>query len=216
MSRSRFISHITLAEQFRRLPRVVLGLAIFGTGISLTIVADLGLGPWDVFHQGLAELVGVEIGTMIILVGVVLVAILLLVREPIGLGTIANMLVIGLTANVVIAALEQPDSLWFRSLMMLSGPVLVGLGTGMYLGSHCGPGARDGLMTALARRGPKVWQARTVIEVAVFIAGWLLGGSVGAGTVWFALSVGPLVHFFLARLEMDIADEDRLVQTHKK
>ncbi|MFV1989870.1 MAG: YitT family protein [Acidimicrobiales bacterium] len=216
MTRSRFITHITLKEQVRRLPRVMIGLTIFGIGISLMIVAELGLGPWDVFHQGLSELLGLEIGTIIILVGVVLVAVLLALREPIGLGTIANMLVIGLVANIVIDLLEQPDSIALRTMMMLVGPVIVGLGTGIYLGSHSGPGPRDGLMTALSRRGPKVWQARTAIEVVVLIAGWLLGGNVGVGTVWFAISVGPFVHFFLHHLEMDIADEDRLIALDTK
>lgn len=212
MASSVLISHITPRQQFERLPRLLLGLVVFGIGISLMIVAELGLGPWDVFHQGLADQVDMGIGTMIIAVGLALILVIIILKESIGIGTIANMIVIGLTANVVIDILEQPESLLLRSAMMLIGPVITGLGTGIYLGTHTGPGPRDGLMTAISKRGPKVWQARTGIEAVVLVAGWALGGSLGVGTLWFAISIGPFVQFFLGHLEMDIAEEHRLVK----
>lgn len=212
MASSVLISHITPRQQFERLPRLLLGLVVFGIGISLMIVAELGLGPWDVFHQGLADQVDMGIGTMIIAVGLALILVIIILKESIGIGTIANMIVIGLTTNVVIDILEQPESLLLRSAMMLIGPVITGLGTGIYLGTHTGPGPRDGLMTAISKRGPKVWQARTGIEAVVLVAGWALGGSLGVGTLWFAISIGPFVQFFLGHLEMDIAEEHRLVK----
>ena len=118
-------------------------------------------------------------------------------REKMGLGTLLNAVLIGLTADVTIALVEAPDAVWLRWLFMFGAPVLVGLGSGLYIGGGLGPGPRDGVMTGLARRGIEVWKARTGIEVTVLIAGIVLGGSIGVGTVWFTLAIGPLVQFFL-------------------
>jgi uncharacterized membrane protein YczE len=190
---------LPLRDTLLRLPQVVLGLVVFGIGISLLIVAELGSAPWDVFHQGVAEVVGVSIGSVIIAVGLLLVLAFIPLKEAIGLGTLLNAVLIGLTANVFLGAVDTPDSLWGRAAMMLAAPVCVGLGSGLYIGAGLGPGPRDGLMTGLAKRGFKVWKARTAIEATVFTAGALLGGRFGLGTLWFVVAVGPCVHFFLER-----------------
>ena len=165
-----------------RITRCVLGLALFGVGISLIIDARIGVPPWDVFHQGVAG------------------------RVDRSIGTVLNAIEIGLVANVAIALLPQPESLLAQVPMMLSGVVVVALGSGLYIGSGLGPGPRDGLMTGLAARGVPLRVARTAIEVTVLVVGWCLGGQVGVGTVVFALGIGPLVQVLLPRLAMKSRD----------
>ena len=185
----------------RRLGQLLPGLACFGIGIALMVRADLGLSPWQVFHQGVAENVGLEIGTIVILTGIVVLLAWIPLRERFGLGTLLNVALIGNIVNVTLVLLPQQfGTLSTRLLVMASGIVLIGLGSGLYIGAGMGPGPRDGLMTGLARRGPRIGTVRTGLEVSVLVVGWLLGGTVGAGTVAFALSIGPLVGFFLPRL----------------
>ncbi len=190
-------------ELLRRLPRVCFGLILFGVGIAMMVAGDLGLGPWDVFHQGLADLTGLGIGTIILIVGVVIVFGFIPLREKLGIGTVLNAVMIGATVDVVLTVLERPDSIVARALLMFFGPVVIAIGSGLYIGGGLGPGPRDGIMTGLARRGVKVAYARTGIEVSVLLAGLALGGSAGLGTLWFALGIGPLVGYFLPRLAMD-------------
>ncbi len=185
----------------RRLGQLLPGLACFGIGIALMVRADLGLSPWQVFHQGVAENVGLEIGTIVILTGIVVLLAWIPLRERFGLGTLLNVALIGNIVNVTLRLLpEQFGTLSARLLVMTTGIVLIGLGSGLYIGAGMGPGPRDGLMTGLARRGLRIGAVRTGLEVSVLVVGWLLGGTVGAGTVAFALSIGPLVGFFLPRL----------------
>ncbi len=190
------------AELRRRLPRLLLGLVLCGWGIAVMVAADLGLGPWDVLHQGLSRRTGIPIGTMGILVGLVVLGLWFPLRERPGLGTVLNVLVIGVVIDVSLLVLTTPAALWLRWLMMLMGPVLFAVGSGFYIGVGLGPGPRDGVMTGLARRGIPVGLARAAIEVTVLVAGWLLGGTVGAGTLAFALGIGPLVHLLLPRLRL--------------
>lgn len=194
------------AELHRRIPRLLLGLVICGWGIALLVTADLGLGPWDVLHQGLADRTGISIGRVTILVGFVVLLAWLPLRERPGLGTVCNVLLIGLVLDGALGVLETPDSLAARSLMMLAGPVLFGIGSGFYLGAGLGAGPRDGIMTGLARRGLPIAGVRTVMEVSALVAGWLLGGTVGVGTVVFAFGVGPVVHVALPRLTVTTSD----------
>jgi uncharacterized membrane protein YczE len=190
----------TAAELRRRLPRLLLGLVLCGVGIALMVEGDLGLGPWDVLHQGIAERTGIPIGVATIAVGAAVMVLWLPLRERPGLGTVLNVLLIGVVLDLSLLALETPDHLALRAAMMLSGPVLFGLGTGLYIGAGLGPGPRDGVMTGLARRGLPIGGARTGIEVSVLAIGWLLGGTAGAGTLVFAFGVGPVVHWALPRL----------------
>lgn len=185
-----------------RISRCVVGLALFGIGISLIIDARIGVPPWDVFHQGVAERIDRSIGTVIIATGAALMLLWIPLRQKPGIGTVLNAIEIGLVANVAIALLPQPESVFVQVPMMLSGVVVVAIGSGLYIGSGLGPGPRDGLMTGLARRGVPLRVARTGIEITVLIVGWFLGGQVGVGTVAFAVLIGPLVQLVLPRLSM--------------
>ena len=190
------------AEVRRRLPRLLLGLVLCGLGIAVMVAADLGLGPWDVLHQGLSNLTRIPIGTVGILVGLVVLAAWLPLRERPGLGTVLNVLVIGIVIDVTLLFLDTPSQAWLRWVLMASGPVLFGVGSGFYIGAGLGSGPRDGIMTGLARRGLPVGVVRAGLELTVLAAGWLLGGTVGVGTVVFALTIGPIVHLALPRLSM--------------
>jgi uncharacterized membrane protein YczE len=194
----------------RRLPRLLFGLLLCGLGIASMVAADLGLGPWDVLHQGLSRLSGIPIGTVGILVGLGVLAVWLPLQERPGLGTVLNVIVIGVVIDVTLLFLTTPHAWWIRAVMMLAGPVLFAVGSGFYIGAGLGAGPRDGVMTALARRGIPVGVARAAIELTVLAAGWVLGGTVGAGTVVFALGIGPLVHLFLPRLSMADSPEPAL------
>jgi uncharacterized membrane protein YczE len=191
-----------MEETLRRLPRVVVGLVLFGVGIALMVAGDLGLGPWDVFHQGLSDLTGIGIGTIILIVGFAIVFLFIPLDEKVGLGTLLNAVLIGVTVDIVLIVLSTPDSMVMRWLLMLFGPVLIAIGSGLYIGGGLGPGPRDGVMTGLAKRGIRVSRARTGIEVTVLLAGIALGGGVGVGTIWFAFGIGPMVGWFLPRLAM--------------
>lgn len=190
-----------------RLRRLVLGLVLYGLGIAFMVAADLGLGPWDVLHQGVSRNTGIPIGTVGILVGIVVLFGWIPLRERIGIGTALNVVVIGVTIDLTLLFLATPASLWLRVVYLALGPVLLAVGSGYYIGAGLGAGPRDGLMTGLARRGLPVHGVRTGIEVTVLAVGFLLGGTAGVGTVLFALSIGPLVHVTLPRLA--VADEQR-------
>lgn len=181
---------------------MLLGLVAFGIGIAMMVQADLGLGPWDVFHQGLADQTGVGIGPIITIVGVIILLGFIPLREKVGIGTLLNAFVIGPTVDVTRSLLAEPDSMVLRVALMVGGPIVIAIGSGLYIGGGLGPGPRDGIMTGLAKRGIPVARARTGIEVTVLAAGLLLGGTVGLGTIWFAFGIGPLVGWFLPRLTM--------------
>ncbi len=190
----------------RRLGQLVPGLVAFGVGVALMVTADLGLSPWQVFHQGIAEKSGVAIGTVVIATGFIVLLAWIPLRERFGLGTILNVALIGNVLNVSLLVLpEDLGSLPIRWLAMVSGVALIGLGSGLYIGAGMGPGPRDGLMTGLAKRGFRIGVVRTGLEISVLAIGWLLGGTVGAGTLAFALAIGPLVAFFLPRLTVRLA-----------
>lgn len=194
------------AELRHRLPRLLFGLVLCGWGISAGVASDLGLGPWDVLHQGLSRLAGIPIGMMAILVGLVVLGLWWPLRERPGLGTVLNVLVIGIVIDVTLIWLRTPESLTLRVVLMLAGPLLFAIGSGFYLGVGLGSGPRDGVMTGLARRGWPVGVARATVEISILVVGYLLGGTVGLGTVLFALTIGPLVHWFLPRLRIPDAE----------
>ena len=183
--------------------RLLTGLGLCGTGIALLVRSELGLGPWDVLHQGLAVRTGQPIGRMIVLVGAVVLLGWLPLRQRPGVGTVANVLVIAVTVDAVLAVVATPDALAVRVAYAAASVPLMGVGSGLYLGVDLGPGPRDGIMTGLAARGVPVGLARTGIELSALAAGWLLGGTVGVGTVWFALGVGPTIALVLPPLRAD-------------
>ena len=186
----------------RRLTRWVFGLLLCGTGVALMIDADLGLAPWDVLHQGISIHTGIPIGTVAILVGVVVLLAWLPLHQRYGVGTVLNVLIIGTTIDVLLVVLPEHPPMGVRVAFLLVGTFLFGPGSGFYIGAGMGPGPRDGLMTAIAARGHSVRVVRTTLELSVLTVGFLLGGSVGIGTLLFALTIGPNVHYWLDRLSL--------------
>jgi len=184
----------------RAAPRLLAGLVTCGASVALMVTADLGLGPWDVLHQGISRRVGISIGIATILVGATVLMMWFPLRERPGIGTITNVIVIGTTVDVVLSLLSTPDALWQRWMMLLIAVPLLSIGVGLYLGAGLGPGPRDGVMTGLARRGLPIGVARTGIEMTALVLGWLLGGTVGLGTIYIAAGIGPMVHVTVPRL----------------
>jgi len=183
-----------------RAAAMVSGLVLFGCGLALLFLADLGVGPWDVLHDGLANHLNRAPGTMIQAVGALLLILLVLFRQPLGPATISNVIIIGLVVNLIMGLAEPPDLFVIRLLMAIASPIVVGFGSMLYLGAGLGVGPRDGLMTTLIERGHGIGKARTLIESVVFAGGVLLGGSYGLGTLIFTLGVGPSYQFFKHRV----------------
>ncbi|RQW97917.1 YczE/YyaS/YitT family protein [Micromonospora inaquosa] len=183
----------------RRLVQLYLGLALYGVSMALMIRSHLGLDPWDVFHQGLSKLTGLSFGTVTIGVGALVLLLWIPLRQRPGLGTVSNVVVIGLVVDATLALLPGGGPLGVRIAMLITGIVANGAATALYLGAQLGPGPRDGLMTGYVARRPgrSVRLVRTVIEVTVLVLGGLLGGTIGVGTVAYALAIGPLAQFFI-------------------
>jgi uncharacterized membrane protein YczE len=181
-----------------RLPGLLSGLAVFGIGIALMAQAGLGLGPWEAFHQGISRITGIPLGTVSILVGIPILALWWPLGERPGIGTVLNVALIGVATNIGIAVIPPMDEPLPQLAMMLAGLAVIGVGSGLYLAADLGPGPRDGLMTAFHHRfGWSIRRSRTLIEVTVLVLGWLLGGTIGLGTVLFALGIGPIVQVAL-------------------
>lgn len=179
----------------RRLTRLLFGLVLYGIGCAVTVAAGLGVDPWTVFAQGVARVTGIGIGWVTNLVGVGVLLLWIPLRQKPGVGTIANILLVGTSLQLAVGVLPHPDELWLQALMLVGGVVLVAVASGLYIGANFGPGPRDGLMTGLnGRFGWPIWACRLTVEGSVLVLGWLLGGTVGIGTVVFALGIGPLVH----------------------
>lgn len=194
----------------RRLVQLLIGLFLYGIAIALMVRAGIGLSPWDVLAQGLSLKTGIPFGFVTNLVGLVVLAFWIPLRQRPGLGTVLNVLLVGPSAQLGLDLLPQQTELWAQVLFFVAGLALLAVATGLYIGPRLGPGPRDGLMTGLhARTGRPIWMVRTAIEVTVLIIGWVLGGNVGVGTLAFALLVGPLcsvtLPFFAIRLPQDAA-----------
>lgn len=177
----------------------------------MLVVAGLGLGPWDVLHQGLSLHTDLAIGTWLIIVGVVVLLLWIPLREIPGLGTVSNVIVVGLVMNAFLAIVPMAEGYPARITLLIAGVLLNGVATGCYIGAGMGSGPRDGLMTGLARFGLSIRLVRTGIEVTVLAIGWVLGGSVGVGTVLFALSIGPLAQIFIPLFQRGL-DHDGAAQ----
>lgn len=190
-----------------RFLQLQVGLVGFGISLALMLRARLGLGPWDVLHQGLANVTGLSIGWIVIVTGACVLLLWIPLRQRPGIGTLCNVVVVGLVVDASVAALPGLRSMPLRIAFLLGGIVTNGVATALYIGAGLGPGPRDGLMTGMARRGHSIRVVRTALEVAVFIAGLTLGGTVGVGTVLYAVSIGPLTHYFLPILSRVSARE---------
>ncbi|WP_055567027.1 YczE/YyaS/YitT family protein [Streptomyces atriruber] len=203
-SRGHLLSGTTPEATKRQLPRrltqLYVGLTLYGVSSALLVVSGLGLEPWNVLHQGLAELTGLSIGVVSIAVGAAVLLLWIPLRQRPGLGTVSNVFVVGLAMDASLALLPDAHGWAVRVPLMVSGIVLNGAATGLYIAAAFGPGPRDGLMTGLHQRtGRSIRLMRTLIEVVVVATGFALGGTVGVGTVLYALSIGPLAQFFLRR-----------------
>ncbi|MFG2061319.1 YitT family protein [Micromonospora sp. NPDC048871] len=188
----------------RRLVQLFVGLLLYGASMAMMLRSELGLNPWDVFHQGVSRLTGLSMGTVVILVGAVVLLAWIPLRERPGLGTVANVLVVGLTVDLTLALLPPVENLAVQIVLLTAGIVGNGLATALYLGARLGPGPRDGLMTGFVARRPglSLRLVRTVLEIGVLAVGALLGGKLGIGTVAYALAIGPLTQLFLPHCDV--------------
>ncbi len=193
-------------ELARRLPPAVIGMLLIGLSIALSIRADLGLAPWDVLHKGLAQRTGISFSLVLIGVGVLVMLAWIPLRQRPGFGSLINVVMVGPFAGLALHWIGAPDAMPARVALLLAALVGFGIGGGLYIGAALGPGPRDGLMTALAARGIPVWRIRTVIELSVLIAGALLGGQVGVGTVVLAFGMGPITHWALELFHVPVPD----------
>jgi uncharacterized membrane protein YczE len=197
-----------------KLARCITGLAFFGFGITLFLHANLGLAPWDIFHKGLSKKLDLSIGLVIVGVGLLLLLLWIPLRQRPGVGTILNALEIGFVVNLTKPLIGEPDQLIIRALMVVAGVLVIGLGSALYIGAGLGSGPRDGLMLGLSKYSIKGRQisirvARTAVELTVMVAGLLLGGSIGVGTLIFMFGIGPLVQLILPRFEMRLASDQK-------
>lgn len=186
----------------RRLAQLYAGLLLYGISDAMLVLAGLGLDPWDVFHQGLSRTFGLGIGTWSILVGVAVLLLWIPLRQRPGLGTVSNVVAVGGTMNAVLAIVPAPHLMAVRIAVLIVAVGLNGVATAFYIGAGLGPGPRDGLMTGLGARGYSIRVVRTIIEVTVLGIGFLMGGTVGVGTVLYAISIGPIAHVMLPKLRV--------------
>lgn len=182
----------------RRLLQLYIGLTFYGVSTAMFVRADLGADPWNVFHLGVAQLLSLNIGLVMIAVGALVLLLWIPLRQRPGLGTISNVVVIGLAADAALALMPPLTSLLARSLLLAAAVVVNALATGMYIGAGFGAGPRDGLMTGInARTGWSLRVVRTAIELSVLLLGCAMGGTFGVGTVLYALAIGPLIQLCL-------------------
>ena len=190
----------------------MVGVALFGISLGLVIRAGLGLAPWDVFHQGLASQLGVSIGAVIVGTSAVVLLAWIPLKERPGIGTLANGGLVGIWVNLTLDVIPDTIDSWpARAALLLIGLLINGIGSGMYIGAGLGPGPRDGLMSAIARRGFTIRRVRTTLEISVLITGVLIGGTIGIGTVIYAAGIGPLAHIFIPIFQR--VAEPRLTET---
>ena len=190
----------------RRLVQLYVGLVLYGVSASMLLLAGLGVDPWDVLHQGLSRRFGLGVGTWAILISGAVLLLWIPLRQKPGFGTLNNALIVGLVIDLMLAIVPPVHALPAQIAVMLGGVVMNGIATGLYIGAGLGPGPRDGLMIGLAARGHSIRVVRTSIELTVLVTGWLLGGTVGIGTVVYAVCIGPIAHVTIPRLRIPLGD----------
>jgi uncharacterized membrane protein YczE len=199
-----------ISPMLRRLILLYVGLVLYGLSSAMMVRAGLGLDPWNALHEGISLRLNVSFGTVIIGVGALLMLLWIPLRQRPGIGTISNVVLIGLAADAALMFLAQPASLAVRVAMLIAAIILNGIASGMYIGAGLGPGPRDGLMTGLAARsGWSIRLTRTGIEISVLVLGWLLGGTIGIGTIFYALAIGVIIDVTLPMFQAMARDPAR-------
>jgi uncharacterized membrane protein YczE len=193
---------VSRRELVRRVPRCVGGLFCFAFGISLFFHSQLGTGPWDVLHGGLSKRSGLPVGLIINIVGLVVLPLWIPLKVRIGLGTVLNALLIGLFLDIVKPRMHDASAVWLQLVLAILGVLIIGIGSGLYIGAGLGAGPRDGIMVGLSRLGLSVRAARTLVEAVTLVVGWLLGGKIGLGTIIFLVGIGPIVQIALPRFSL--------------
>jgi uncharacterized membrane protein YczE len=200
------LAPLPITRRSRRFVQLFGGLILYGFSDGLLVRANLGLDPWDVLQQGLSRSFGLAIGTWSIIVGACVLLFWIPLHQRPGVGTICNIFVIGLVINITISEFPEPRTLLLRFVVLFVAIAVNGVATGAYIGAELGPGPRDGLTLGIARRGVSIRLVRTIIELSVLIAGWFLGGTVGIGTVFYALLIGPITHVTIPRFRLSPRD----------
>ena len=186
----------------RQVFQVIFGTSLIGVGISLNYLANLGLGPWGVFHDGLSKTIGITYGRTIIVTGVAVMLLWIPLKQKPGLGTLIDIFLVGLVADTIILYFEFSENIFLSLILILLGIISIGTGTAIYVGADLGVGPRDGIMVGLETLGLKIGTARNLIELIAFLTGWLLGGLVGYVTILFVIGIGPVVQFVLPYVDM--------------
>ena len=186
----------------RQVFQVIFGTSLIGVGISLNYLANLGLGPWGVFHDGLSKTIGITYGRTIIVTGVAVMLLWIPLKQKPGLGTLIDIFLVGLVADTIILYFEFSENIFLSLILILLGIISIGTGTAIYVGADLGVGPRDGIMVGLETLGIKIGTARNLIELIAFLTGWLLGGLVGYVTILFVIGIGPVVQLVLPYVYM--------------
>ena len=186
-----------MSTKIRQFIQVFSGTSLIGIGISLNYLANLGLGPWGVFHDGLSKTLGISYGRTIIITGVAVMLLWIPLKQKPGLGTIVDIFLVGIVADLIILNFELSDSIFLSLTLIAFGIILIGAGTAIYVGADLGAGPRDGVMVGLETIGLKIGTARNLIELFAFLTGWLLGGLVGYVTILFVIGIGPVSYTHL-------------------
>ena len=186
----------------RQLFQVICGTSLIGVGISLNYLANLGLGPWGVFHDGLSKTIGITYGRTIIITGVAVMLLWIPLKQKPGLGTLIDIFLVGWVADTIILYFEFSENIFLSLILILLGIISIGTGTAIYVGADLGVGPRDGIMVGLETLGIKIGTARNLIELIAFLTGWLLGGLVGYVTILFVIGIGPVVQLVLPYVDM--------------
>ena len=191
-----------MSTKIRQFIQVFSGTSLIGIGISLNYLANLGLGPWGVFHDGLSKTLGISYGRTIIITGVAVMLLWIPLKQKPGLGTIVDIFLVGIVADLIILNFELSDSIFLSLTLIAFGIILIGAGTAIYVGADLGAGPRDGVMVGLETIGLKIGTARNLIELFAFLTGWLLGGLVGYVTILFVIGIGKVVKIVLPYVDM--------------
>ena len=191
-----------MSTKIRQFIQVFSGTSLIGIGISLNYLSNLGLGPWGVFHDGLSKTLGISYGRTIIITGVAVMLLWIPLKQKPGLGTIVDIFLVGIVADLIILNFELSDSIFLSLTLIAFGIILIGAGTAIYVGADLGAGPRDGVMVGLETIGLKIGTARNLIELFAFLTGWLLGGLVGYVTILFVIGIGPVVQIVLPYVDM--------------